>query len=235
MQVDYRGVLTDPFYLSHRALRAAIAASSRDLHGILLDVGCGATPYRSLFTHCNYFGAEVPATSPHGSVKRPDVLFDGQRLPLMDASVDSVLCSQVLEHVFEPIPFLREIHRVLRDGGSLMLTVPFVWDEHEQPYDYARYSSFGLGYLAATNGFRVDVAKRTLADASLFAQLWLAYLFKVMRPLPASIRKPLLVAVTGPINLVGLLLRSILPSSPDLYLDNVMVWTKLSPEDTHAN
>ena len=54
------------------------------------------------------------------------------------------MCNQVLEHVFNPDDFVREIARVLKPGGALLLTVPFVWNEHEQPYDYARYSSFGL-------------------------------------------------------------------------------------------
>lgn len=229
------GLLFDPFFLSHRALRAAIAVQADSLQGVLLDVGCGAAPYKPLFAHATYLGAEVPAASPHGSAKRPDLLFDGCNLPVADASVDAVLCSQVLEHVFEPLSFLREIRRVMRVGGSLLLTVPFVWDEHEQPYDYARYSSFGLRHLAAKNGFRIDVAERTLGDASLFAQLWLAYLFKVMRPLPALLRKPLLIAATGPTNVLGMLLGRLLPTSPDLYLDNVMIWTKLSEREAHAS
>ena len=58
-----------------------------------------------------------------------------------------MLCNQVLEHVFNPDEFLLKINRVLKNDGKLLLTVPFVWDEHEQPFDYARYSSFGLKAL----------------------------------------------------------------------------------------
>jgi SAM-dependent methyltransferase len=169
---------------------------------------------------------EVPQASEHGSAKCADAYFDGLNIPLQDGSVQNVLCTQVLEHVFQPDPFLAEVYRVLAPGGSLLLTVPFVWDEHEQPYDYARYSSFGLRHLARKHGFEVRLARRTLADASLFPQLWLAYLFKVTRGAPEWIRKAVLATASLPTNLLGLVLARLLPGSPDLYLDNVMVWSK---------
>lgn len=227
--------LADPFFLAHRALRAEIALMAADAKGIVLDIGCGATPYRSLFAHTAYFGAETKTASTYGSTKHADILFDGRRLPVADACVDGILCSQVLEHIFEPSEFLSEIHRVLRSEGRLMLTVPFVWDEHEQPYDYARYSSFALSYLAAKHGFRVETARRTLANAGLFAQLWLTYLFKITRPLPEAIRKPLLATLSVLINLLGILVSVVLPPNPDLYLDNAMVWVKLPIEGSRNN
>jgi SAM-dependent methyltransferase len=221
--------LADPFFLAHRALRREIARMAASVNGVVLDVGCGTAPYRALFAHTTYVGVEVARSSEFGSAKGgADVLFDGRRLPVADARVDHVLCNQVLEHVFEPKPFLRELHRVLRPGGTLLLTVPFVWDEHEQPWDFARYSSFGLRHLAETCGFDVAEARRTLADASLFAQLWLAYLFKVVhrRGRAGLGGKVFLAAASVPTNLAGLLLARILPASPDLYLDNAVVFTR---------
>jgi len=89
------------------------------------------------------------------------------------------LCNQVLEHVFNPDAFLSEIYRVLKRDGKLLLTVPFVWDEHEQPSDYARYSSFGLKALLEKNGFRIIQHERIGADASILFQLINAYLYTV--------------------------------------------------------
>ena len=218
--------LADPFFLARRALRREIMTMAAMTSGIVLDVGCGAAPYRELFSGASYFGAEVLTASKYGSAKRPDFFFDGKDLPVADASVDAILCSQVLEHVFEPTDFLRELNRVLRPGGSLLLTVPFVWDEHEQPFDFARYSSFGLRHLATTNGFDVTYASRTLPNASVFAQLWLAYWYKVLRPWPSVLAKGLGAVIAVPTNLIGLILPAILPRSPDFYLDNVMIWIK---------
>ncbi len=218
--------LADPFYLAHRALRSEIASMAQAAQGVVLDVGCGTAPYRLLFAHTAYYGVEVAISSKFGSKKGgADLMFDGRTLPVADASVDTVLCNQVLEHVFEPLPFLRELHRVLRPGGHLLMTVPFVWDEHEQPYDFARYSSFGLAHLAHSAGFEVVESRRTLADASLFAQLWLAYWFKVvLRGNPASLlRKVVVAAMSVPVNVLGLALARVLPASPDLYLDNAII------------
>lgn len=201
--------------------------------GIVVDVGCGTAPYRALFTHTHYVGIEVASSSAFGSAKGgADVLYDGQHLPLADASIDAILCNQVLEHVFEPVAFLTELRRVLRPEGQLMMTVPFVWDEHEQPYDFARYSSFGLAHLAEKCGFQVVDARRTLADASLFAQLWLAYWFKVVRRNGRATLagKVFVAAMSVPINVIGLLLATWLPANPDLYLDNAIILTRLPGE-----
>ena len=201
--------------------------------GTVVDVGCGVAPYRDLFRHAHYIGIERAGGSRFGSAKGgADVLYDGSRLPLADGCVDNVLCNQVLEHIFEPVAFLNELHRVLRPGGRLMLTVPFAWDEHEQPYDYARYSSFGLRYLAGKSGFDVVDARRTLADASLFAQLWLAYWFKVCggRGKASVMGKLLIAALSVPVNLAGLAFARILPRNPDLYLDNAITMVRLSGE-----
>lgn len=224
----------DPFFLARRALRREVASMANGISGTVLDVGCGIAPYREYFAHTRYFGVDRVHGSVFGSARTgADILFDGNHLPFADACIDAVLCSQVLEHVFEPRAFLAEIHRVLRPGGTLLLTVPFVWDEHEQPYDYARYSSFGLRHLASACGYDVQVARRTLADASLFSQLWLAYCHKVMRrsPLHPLLTQILIALASVTCNCVGLVIARIMPANPDLYLDNAMVLVKPRREE----
>jgi SAM-dependent methyltransferase len=218
--------IADPFFLSHRALRREIAALAQGLPGRTLDVGCGTQPYRSLFPGPDYVGIEVPTASTYGSAKLTDVYYDGRHLPFADASFDVVFSSQVLEHVFTPDAFLVEVGRVLRPGGHFLLTTPFVWDEHEQPYDFARYSSYGLIHLAGRNGFDIEQARKTLADASVLTQLALAYAYKVLRRLPAPLAKALGAAISVPANILGLIAGIVLPSNVDLYLDNVMLWRK---------
>ena len=109
----------------------------------MIDIGCGNKPYKNLFKHCkSYIGLEIESENKNSA----DFTYDGKNFPFEDETFDSAVCSEVLEHVFEPNQFLKEVNRVLKKNGLIILTLPFFWDEHEQPYDYARYTSFGLIY-----------------------------------------------------------------------------------------
>ncbi len=156
-----------------------------------------------------------------------DVFYDGRHFPMADASFDAVLCSQVLEHVFTPDEFLCEINRVLRPGGCLVLTVPFVWDEHEQPHDFARYSSYGLRALLERSGFALEVHRKTMADGRVLFQLLNAYLYKVTLTRSGKLNLLISIVVMGPVNLLGCVLGWILPANPDLFLDNVVLARKV--------
>lgn len=221
------GIFVNPFYFARSGLRDAMTEFAPMLSGRLLDVGCGTKPYRSLFAVDAYIGLDIDSETSH---KRggADYLYDGNTFPFADASFDSILCNQVLEHVFNPDEFLGEIVRVLKPGGKLLLTVPFVWDEHEQPYDYARYSSFGLRALLEKQGLKVLQHKKLGADASILFQLANAYLFKITQGLPRSFKLLLTSSVMAFINVLGLFARRLLPNNPDLFLDHVVLAEKAS-------
>lgn len=216
------GAFVNPFFLARRQLWREIAAASASLSGPLLDVGCGTKPYRSLFATDTYIGLDLDsqATRARGIA---DALYDGGRFPFDDAQFRCVLCNQVLEHVFNPQEFIAEIRRVLAPGGMLLLTVPFVWDEHEQPYDYARYSSFGLKSLLEQHGFRVVRHRKLLADVSVLFQLTNAYLYKVTHTRSTYFNLLLTAALFAPVSLLGLVLGACLPKNQDLFLDQLVL------------
>jgi len=219
------GLFINPFYFARSGLSKAMIDLAPSLSGRLLDVGCGTKPYRSLFNVADYVGLDIDSESTR---KRgiADYLYDGGRFPFEDAAFDSILCNQVLEHVFNPDEFLGEINRVLKPGGRLLLTVPFVWDEHEQPYDYARYSSFGLRALLEKQGLQILQHKKLAADASILFQLGNAYLYKITQNLPTPIKRLLTVTVMALINILGVLAGRLLPGNPDLFLDHVVLAEK---------
>lgn len=116
------------------------------LHGKLLDVGCGKKPYAGLFSNVKmYVGLDVPS-SMHG-LSQVDVVSTCLTLPFRDACFGNVLCTEVLEHTPEPLAALQEMWRVTKPGGLLLLTVPLSEQLHEEPYDFYRFTKFGLDYL----------------------------------------------------------------------------------------
>jgi SAM-dependent methyltransferase len=221
------GLFVNPFYFARKNLNKAMTSMAREITGDLLDVGCGSKPYRKIFNVDSYRGIDIdsPITRERGVA---DDLYDGKTFPYSSASFDSVLCNQVLEHVFNPDDFLQEINRVLKRDGKLLLTVPFVWDEHEQPYDYARYSSFGLRALLEKNGFAIRQHKKLGADATILFQLVNAYLFKVTQPWSKFAKLIFTATVMAFFNVLGVIVGKCLPDNPDLFLDHVVLVEKVS-------
>jgi SAM-dependent methyltransferase len=129
--------------------------------GRLLDVGCGDKPYEHIFRPyvSEYIGIEHEGTFSDTSAERrerkPDYLYDGKRLPFEDRSFDTVLSVQVLEHTPDPGALVREMSRVLKDDGVLILTAPFEFRLHEEPNDFFRYTPHGLKQLCAAAGLEV--------------------------------------------------------------------------------
>jgi SAM-dependent methyltransferase len=129
--------------------------------GRLLDVGCGNRPYEDYFRPyiAEYLGIEHEATfettSAGNGARRPDILYDGVKLPFPDRTFDTILNVQVLEHTPYPGRLVCEMSRVLTDEGLLILVAPFQFRLHEQPHDYFRYSSHGLHHLCEEAGLDV--------------------------------------------------------------------------------
>jgi len=220
------GMFVNPFFIARRGLLESIKELGKEIIGNTLDVGCGTKPYEKFFSCSKYTGLEIETTINREN-KNVDVFYDGGKFPFADIEFDSIVTNQVLEHVFTPNEFLSEINRVLKKDGKLLLTVPFVWDEHEQPYDYARYSSFGLAHLLKQHGFEIIESKKSINDFRIFAQLLNAYIYKITLK-NKIIRQLFTFFVMSIISILGMLLGKVLPKNNDLYLDNIILAKKIA-------
>lgn len=216
------GWTVNPFYFARRGLLQGLAEFLPQMQGRVLDVGCGQKPYRMLVPASEYLGVDIDSEVTR-RLGIADLFYDGHKLPFADATFDAVLCSQVLEHVFTPDEFLREIRRVLRPGGVLLLATPFAWDEHEQPHDFGRYSSFGLRALIERADFVVEAQRKTCADFRAVVQLTAGALYKVTRTRHRWLNGLVQVALLAPVNALGGLIALGLPCNPDFYLDNIVL------------
>lgn len=219
------GLFINPFYFARKGLYQSISVLIVRLKGNLLDIGCGTKPYERICNVDKYTGLEIDDEG-NRNHSFADVFYDGNLLPFQDKNFDSILVSQVFEHVFNPHQFLKEINRVTKIDGLFLITVPFVWDEHEQPYDYARYSSFGLKYILNENGFEVIEHRKSNNGVEVIFQLINAYLYKITVSKSAYANLLLSIVLMAPVNIMGLIFSKILPKNDDLYLDNIVLAKK---------
>lgn len=219
------GIFSNPFYLIRRAIFKAIKKEAPKLNGILMDFGAGRKPYKSLFNVSAYIGVDIEKSGHSHDNSQIDVYYDGITIPFPDDHFDSILCSEVLEHIFEPDLILPELFRTLKPGGKILITVPFCWNEHEIPYDFARYSSFGIRHLLEKHFFNIiHMGKAGNFGAVLFQMLAL-YIFEIFKPMGRTGYAISLIFI-APLNLLAIILLPLLPKNKTLYFNNIIVAEK---------
>jgi len=126
------------------------------LVGKVLDVGCAD---RWIEPRCSasaqYIGLDLPVTGKGLYASEPDIFADAARLPLLNASVDAVVCLEVLEHVSYPQAALAELARVLKPGGAMFFSIPFMYPIHDAPHDFQRLTEYGLRRDLDAAGFDI--------------------------------------------------------------------------------
>jgi SAM-dependent methyltransferase len=147
--------LPDPSRIRLRRFAARAARQGADKDFRVLDAGAGRAPYRAMFNDVSYETADF-AQLPNKKYGPLDHVCDLAAIPVPDATYDLVLCTQVLEHLPEPLGVLRELHRVLKPGGKAYLSAPLFYAEHEKPYDFHRYTQFAWKRMAAESGFAIE-------------------------------------------------------------------------------
>ncbi len=144
-----------PRYIGVVYMRRAMMRARDYATGRMLDMGCGLRPYEAIFAGRvrSYIGLDWPVSA---TKARPDIIGDALRIPIRDGAIDTVLATELMEHVPDPGGFLAEVSRVLHPDGALILSVPFMEPLHEEPRDYYRFTPYGLRALLERHGFCVE-------------------------------------------------------------------------------
>lgn len=163
---------THRFNQRERDAWVAVFAGTVPASSCVLDVGAGRAPYRSLFAHCDYrtqdFGQE-PSTL--GSYAPLDYVSDITSIPVPDASFDVILCTEVLEHVPDPVAAIHEFARIVKPGGRVALTAPLGSFLHQEPYHYyGGYTPHWYRRVLGQAGFQIDSLEPNGGFFSWFGQ-----------------------------------------------------------------
>lgn len=154
-------------------------------NGVLVDIGCGKKPYTSLTKRLvtKHIGIDHP-DMPHGCANL-DVFASAYKVSLPSCYADTILCTAVLEHLERPQDAIREMYRILKPGGHVILSAPLFWHLHEEPRDFYRYTRYGLTHLFTTAGFEVLEIKPLAGFVVTFAQE-LVYFLNCLRRGPVK-------------------------------------------------
>ena len=224
-------VATNPFYIIRSGLFKPIAKIAPTIKGDILDFGCGSKPYESLFTNANsYIGVDVEVSGHRHKDREVDVFYDGKTIPFPDNRFDAVVCFEVFEHVFNLEEVLAEIRRVLKSNGLLLVSIPFAWDEHEAPYDFARYTSYGIRHILNKNGFDVVELQKTTTYLLAVCQVFIAYLVQYVLPRGRISRKISQLILIFPLTVLSLLLNAVLPKRYEYFSNSVVLSKKIADE-----
>jgi SAM-dependent methyltransferase len=151
----------------------------------VLDAGAGECRHAPQFARQRYYAVDLAVGDPGWDYSRLDCLADLAALPFLDGAFDACLNVVTLEHVREPAAVLRELARMLKPGGRLLLVVPHAWEIHQAPHDYYRYTRYGAAHLIslagleplgieAIGGYFRFLSRQLLNGLQFFGGVWFA-------------------------------------------------------------
>jgi SAM-dependent methyltransferase len=220
-------VFLNPFYFIRKGLYKSIKKLSLQLNGDILDFGCGSKPYVELFSHANsYIGVDIDDRGHGHENELIDIYYDGKTIPLSDESKDCIFTSEVFEHIDNLDEIVPELYRVLKKNGKILITVPFVFMEHEMPYDFRRYSVNGLSNILVRNGFEIISTHKSTKDIETIFQCINVYLFSLFMNLNKYLRMLLVLLIIAPITIIGIILSFLLPNKGRFYSNSIILAKK---------
>lgn len=151
-------------------LKKQVKKYAHYISGVILDAGSGeGDRYKKFFNFDKYITLDINPDS------GADIIGSVENIPLESGSIDSIISTQVLEHVKNPQKAVSEFYRVLKSGGHCLVTVPQINELHEEPNDYFRFTIYGLEEIFSNAGFKIILIDRRGGFWSANMQIQIRY------------------------------------------------------------
>lgn len=202
-----------PVKISDKLTRDSLSAVARKYAaGRLIDLGCGTRPYEEIFRpHIeSYFGVDFEPTADrnYGGNTNADLYRDCADTRLPEASFDTLLSTQVIEHIYDTGKYLDECLRLLKPGGAGIFTAPLIWPCHSEPYDYYRFTRYSLEKIFRDRGFEIEELTASGFSIATAAQLAVMAILGNTRGVPVRLfRRLARVTLVPLINLAAVFLN----------------------------
>ena len=191
-----------------------------------LDVGCGSTPYKHFFKDHSYTGIDIERDA-HGQAKKlADKFYDGKNIPFLDLAFDGVLCTQVLGVCDDEVILVKEINRVLKEGAYAVIATPFIYREVEKPYDFRRFTSYGIAKLLEKNNFKVIQNIKILSGMETISLILNNYIVNNFKT--KLLKRFIILFVCLPLRIIFSTLSLIMPDNRDLFCVSVILAKKIN-------
>jgi SAM-dependent methyltransferase len=230
---SWLSIIINPVYIIRNGLYKSIFNIAPSIRGSVLDFGCGSKPYESLFVNAeSYVGVDIEVSGHNHRNSKVDYFYDGKKLPFNDESFDAIVCFEVFEHIFNIEEVFAEIYRVLKPNGQLLISIPFAWDEHETPYDFARYTSFGITHILNKNNFEIIKLIKTTTYILAVFQMFIAYLCQYALPRGGLIGKISQLLIIFPLNVLALIFNTLLPKRYEYFCNSVVLAIRIEAKSS---
>lgn len=166
-------------YITRKPIYDFLISHMDCLYGSVLDFGCGGMEYKKILKNAEkYSGLDIEGAQENGFWAEGVVYYDGIHIPFENRSFDSVMAIEVFEHVEYLDTILGELNRILRGGGIMLLTVPMNFPGHLEPYDFRRFTKYGIMHKLKTAGFEVEEIKASTTFRNTLRRLHILELEK---------------------------------------------------------
>lgn len=216
----------NPNHITRRYIQKTISRNSQSIVGNTLDFGCGLLPYAKLLSQAN----KITGLELHGKERLTTderiIYYSGNKFPFIDNHFDSVVSFEVFEHLKNPSDALKEINRVVKKNGYIIITSPFLYPLHEKPHDYLRFTKYGVIKLLEDHSFELVKIENGPSSFLTIKQLQiLHHTNKSLRTIKSIHIRLILIPI---LNTLAVSLDWMHKNNPDIYLSNFILARKMN-------